>query len=206
MAGPHRSRAGPPALLFGYASLSESEIEAGVAQWRRLLAGHPFPARSRRTDGMGGADARGRAAVKADSGRRLRARFETRWIRWTIVAGVIACARIPSQTRGGRSRCSRRARLRRQQPPKCRVGRACGTAVKPRCLRAVSPARSRRRRSSGRRRRHPQSFAALGQVVLEADVPALDVLAICQPPVISCVRRRRRRARLGRAAQTALAS
>jgi GntR family transcriptional regulator/MocR family aminotransferase len=36
-AGPHRSRPGPPALLLGYASLSESDIEAGVARLASLL-------------------------------------------------------------------------------------------------------------------------------------------------------------------------
>jgi GntR family transcriptional regulator / MocR family aminotransferase len=35
--GPHRSRPGPPALLLGYASLSEADIEAGVALLATVL-------------------------------------------------------------------------------------------------------------------------------------------------------------------------
>ena len=48
--GPHRSRPGPPALLLGYASVSEADIEAGVALLAAVLEtldSTPSTARSR---------------------------------------------------------------------------------------------------------------------------------------------------------------
>jgi len=71
-AGPHRSRPGPPALLLGYASLSESDIEAGVALLARVLATTASTARPRRARIWDPAERALAARVAADDAERGR--------------------------------------------------------------------------------------------------------------------------------------